>query len=102
MKNSHRMGGKLDSKWDGPYTVNEKLSKGRYHLRSKHGVVLKKLYSSFCSRNTSSQVCTVCIGYYASVEIQTLSMLVEDESQDTTACSPLQVEVGRYLHMEMM
>ena len=46
MKNSHRMGGKLDSKWDGPYTIEEKLSKGRYRLRSKQGVVLKKLYSS--------------------------------------------------------
>jgi hypothetical protein len=43
--NSHRMGGKLESKWDGPYTVDEKLSKGRYRLMSKQGVVLKKLYS---------------------------------------------------------
>ena len=46
MKNSHRMGGKLDSKWDGPYVIEEKLSKERYRLRSKQGVVLKKLYSS--------------------------------------------------------
>jgi hypothetical protein len=45
MRNSHRMGGKLESKWDGPYTVDEKLSKGRYRLMSKQGVVLKKLYS---------------------------------------------------------
>ena len=47
MKNSHRMGGKLDKKWDGPYTIEVKLSKGRYQLQSSSGVVLKKLYSSF-------------------------------------------------------
>ena len=46
MKNCHRMGGKLESKWDGPYKIEEKLSKGRYRLRSKQGVLLKKLYSS--------------------------------------------------------
>ena len=40
------MGGKLDSKWDSPYAVEDKLSKGRYNLMSKEGVVLKKLYSS--------------------------------------------------------
>ena len=40
------MGGKLDSKWDGLYTVEEKLRKGRYKLMSKQGVILKKLYSS--------------------------------------------------------
>ena len=45
MKNSHRMGGKLDAKWDGPYTVEAKLSKGCYQLRSKNGIVLKKLYN---------------------------------------------------------
>ena len=46
MKNSHRMGGKLDVKWDGPYTIEAKLNKGRYQLRSKTGFVVKKLYSS--------------------------------------------------------
>ena len=40
------MGGKLDAKWDGPYIVEAKLSKGRYQLKSKNGLVLKKLYSS--------------------------------------------------------
>ena len=40
------MGGKLDKRWDGPYIVEAKLSKGRYQLRSSSGVVLKKLYSS--------------------------------------------------------
>ena len=45
-ENSHRMGGKLDAKWDGPYTIEAKMGKGRYQLRSKAGLVLKKLYSS--------------------------------------------------------
>jgi hypothetical protein len=46
MKNSHRMGGKMDPKWLGPYTVVEKLSKGRYCLKSAADKHLKKLYSS--------------------------------------------------------
>ena len=46
MKNTHRMGGKLDIKWDGPYTVEAKLTKGRYQLRAKTGLLLKKLYNS--------------------------------------------------------
>lgn len=46
MKNSHRMGGKLDPKWLGPYTVVEKVGKGRYRLCSKTGDTVKKLYSS--------------------------------------------------------
>lgn len=39
------MGGKLDAKWKGPYVVLEKLSKGRYRLKSQTGTVLKKLYN---------------------------------------------------------
>ena len=46
MKNSHRMGGKMDPKWLGPYTVKEKNSKGRYKLCAMSGKTLKKLYSS--------------------------------------------------------
>ena len=46
MKNSHRMGGKMDPKWLGPYTVLEKVEKGRYKLRSSRGETLKKLYNS--------------------------------------------------------
>lgn len=45
MKNHHRMGGKLDDRWTGPYEVVEKLSKGRYCLKTKEGKVLKKLYN---------------------------------------------------------
>ncbi len=45
MKNAHRMGGKMDPKWLGPYTVKEVVGKGRYKLCSKTGDV-KKLYSS--------------------------------------------------------
>lgn len=45
MKNHHRMGGKLDAKWMGPYTVLEKISKGRYRLQSQTGCTLAKLYN---------------------------------------------------------
>ena len=34
MKNSHRMGGSLVEKWNGPYEIVEKLSKGQYQLKS--------------------------------------------------------------------
>ena len=47
MQNSHRMGGKLDKKWLGPYEVVESLSKGRYRLKSSDGSILKKAYNSF-------------------------------------------------------
>ena len=43
MRHNHRMGGKLDVRWNGPYTVVAKLSKGKYQLQSKNGGVLKKL-----------------------------------------------------------
>ena len=46
MRNSHCMGGKLDEKWNGPYTVHAKLSKGRYKLETRNKIVLKKHYSS--------------------------------------------------------
>ena len=36
----------MDPKWLGPYTVVEKLSKGRYRLKSAADKHLKKLYSS--------------------------------------------------------
>ena len=45
MTNSHRMGGKMDCTWKGPYTVHEMVDKGRYQLQSKSGKVLKKLYN---------------------------------------------------------
>ena len=45
MKNQHRMGGKLDDHWTGPYEVIEKLSKGHYYLKAVEGKVLKKLYN---------------------------------------------------------
>lgn len=64
MKNSHRMGGKLDAKWLGPYTIEAKLSKGRYQLRSKNGAVLKKVYSSCLLKEyfeTGEQITHVCM-----------------------------------------
>ncbi len=42
MRNSHRMGGKLDEKWNGHYTVHAKLSKGCYKLETRNKIVLKK------------------------------------------------------------
>ena len=45
MQNSHRMGGKLEKKWLGPYEVVESLSKGRYTLKSSDGSILKKAYN---------------------------------------------------------
>ena len=45
MSNSHRMGGKLDPVFTGPYTVAEILDKGRYSLLNADGKKLKKLYN---------------------------------------------------------
>ncbi len=45
MTNSHRMGGKLDATWKGPYTVAEFVGKGRYRLKRADGKELKKLYN---------------------------------------------------------
>ena len=46
VKTTHRMGGKMDFKWIGPYIVEERVSKGRYKISSMTGKVVKKLYSS--------------------------------------------------------
>ena len=45
MANSHRMGGKLDPVYTGPYTVVEIPDKGRYSLQRADGTRLKKLYN---------------------------------------------------------
>ena len=49
MANSHRMGGKLDETWKGPYIIEEIHDKAkgryRYRLKSRNGKVLKKLYN---------------------------------------------------------
>ena len=45
MANSHRMGGKLDCVYTGPYTVAEILDKGRYCLQNADGRKLKMLYN---------------------------------------------------------
>lgn len=45
MANSHRMGGKMDPVYIGPYTVAETLDKGRYRLQRADGTTLKKLYN---------------------------------------------------------
>ena len=43
VKTTHRMGGKMDFKWIGPYIVEERVSKGRYKISSMTGKVVKKL-----------------------------------------------------------
>lgn len=53
MKNNHRMGGKLDSRWIGPYVVSEKLAKGQYRLKNKDGNVLQKIHSAILLRITT-------------------------------------------------
>ena len=45
-RNDSRKGGKLDDKWLGPYFIHEKISKGRYKIRSRDGNVRKQIYSS--------------------------------------------------------
>lgn len=47
MVNTHRMGGKLDPKWFGPYKVVEITDKGLYRLQChKSGKMLKQAISS--------------------------------------------------------
>ena len=45
MSNTHRMGGKLDDVYLGPYTVAEVVDKGCYRLQNESGKKLKKLYN---------------------------------------------------------
>ena len=45
MSNTHRIGGKLDKAYLGPYTVAEVVDKGRYQLQNESGKKLKKLYN---------------------------------------------------------
>ena len=51
------MGGKLDEKWDGPYEIVEKLTKGRYQLKSLKGGILKKLYNGALLKDYFEQDC---------------------------------------------
>ena len=41
-RNSHRMGGKLEKPWLGPYIINQDLGKGRYCLKTLEGKPLKQ------------------------------------------------------------
>ena len=43
MKHSHRMGGKLEERWKGPFEVVKIMPKGRYQLKSQSGTILAKL-----------------------------------------------------------
>ena len=42
MKNSHRMEGKLDERWIGPYEIEEIVKKGVYRLRNAKGELLAR------------------------------------------------------------
>jgi len=42
-KNSHRMGGKLEKLWSGPYTIHKDLGKGRYSLQTLEGKQMKQV-----------------------------------------------------------
>ena len=59
MANSHRMGGKMDLKWLGPYHVEEITEKELYRLKCiKSGKLLKQAFSSlqlkaYVDRSTS-------------------------------------------------
>ena len=45
-RNKHRMGGKLDDKWSGPYEITESLNKGCFKLKNvSSGVTLKKAFN---------------------------------------------------------
>lgn len=47
MANSHRMGGKMDPRWFGPYEVDNITKKGLYQLKCvRNGKLLKQVFSS--------------------------------------------------------
>ena len=41
-RNQHRMGGKLDNRWTGPFIIHEDLGKGRFRLKTSAGKPLKQ------------------------------------------------------------
>ena len=43
MKHCHRMGGKLEERWKGPFEVVKIMPKGRYQSKSQSGTILAKL-----------------------------------------------------------
>ena len=59
MANSHRMGGKMDSRWLGPYKIEEITAKELHGLKCvKSGKLLKQAFSSlqlmaYVDRSTS-------------------------------------------------
>ena len=42
-KNKHRMGGKLDIRWTGPFIISEDLGKRMFRLKTLAGKTLKQL-----------------------------------------------------------
>ena len=41
-RNQHRMGGKLDNRWTGPFIIHDDLGKGRFRLKTSAGKPLKQ------------------------------------------------------------
>ena len=41
-QNKHRMGGKLDNRWTGPFIIHEDLGKGRFRVKTSAGKPLKQ------------------------------------------------------------
>ena len=65
MANSHRMGGKMDAKWHGPYEVEEITEKGLYRLKCmKSGKVLKQGFSSLQLKAYSSRPMPKVMKYF--------------------------------------
>ena len=65
MANAHRMGGKLDAKWLGPYEVQKITEKGLYQLKCmKSGKVLKQTFSSLQLKGYSSRPIPKVMKYF--------------------------------------
>ena len=47
-KNSHRMEGKLEKPWLGPYIIQKDMGKGRYCLKTLEGKALKQTIHCAC------------------------------------------------------
>ena len=77
MKNTHRMGEKLDEKWEGPFEVVEMMSEGCYKLKSVEGRVLKKLCNGALLKTFFSNMDS---------DLHSQSASSDATSRDTSSC----------------
>ena len=42
-RNQHRLGGKLDKCWTGPFVIHEDLGKGRFRLKTLEGIPIRQM-----------------------------------------------------------